>query len=151
MDYSDWEYYGQLTDRHQQLQVLDAWVREISETDGNSEEALDFWLKQMLLGDALPDWWGDADLKYMRRQLLPVPEKWAAYIAVHRGNGRPDQARISLATADATDLEDVDAMAAHDGALFIGFFDSRQEAERAAVETWHERVTTDGDGYTQWA
>lgn len=70
MFHEEWEYYGQLTDRHQQLEVLDAWVREISDTDGKSEEALVFWLEQMRLGDALPDWWGDADLEYMRRQLL---------------------------------------------------------------------------------
>ncbi len=69
MDAYDTEYTNDLTDRTKQINVLDTFIRDLSQTHGNTEEALQFWLGTMLAEDELPVWFEETDLDYMRRQL----------------------------------------------------------------------------------
>lgn len=73
---------------------------------------------------------------------------WHAIITVHRGNGRPNSIRIR--ESEHGDWQDAMPMDAHDGAVWVGTFNTRSEAKVYADKAWAEWVTTDEDGWTQW-
>ena len=86
-----------------------------------------------------------AEAELRKRIQTGETQKWVAYIKVYC-SGRPSYTCV----CPGSSLEEADPMAAHDGAVVVGVYDSPTEANDALERYWSENVEVDEDGYSQW-
>ena len=100
--------------------------------------------------------WDDEGIQCVEcREKENAPGCFVAYVPTFRGTGRPSDVRVKQLPQDITDpgaaLQWADPMAAHDGAVVVGFYPTRETAESEGQEYINDHTEVDDAGYLQWS